>query len=536
MSGDKTVKDEGTDTTSGVGDAYDYNTIYLNLTMPEQMRMGVYERIPGLRVKRNKAGDAIAVECANYNAFGEYMVKRFKFRKCAGAISGWEGDRRIVGDDEIKRLVCKVGYDVFDTDRARDSALRAIEMYAPEIDIEEASHYIGFKNGVYDVRDGSWSDGADSKPTMYCVPHELDVNHKCPDDSIVRRFLWTLACERDDVFEMMCEVIGFCMMSSLATREIPLLVSPGQHGKSTFLELIMNIIGEDMTCNKSVHELCDRFGLNDLRSCAVNIADDEDVSVFDPGQVRRIKIIGSHGHLFADRKGISGVDFRVVQRLIIASNSVPRTTARDANNGLWDRLVVVPFDADFSDHGRVKRVPNMRALLSTDEAIADAIALGIEAIANIRDNEWRLTKSGESLARNFEMRKASSNVLAWLDDEGSSYMGYDVDVNPLALAGVCVNDAYEMYARYCHRGGVKPFGRSSFSHEVCGLCSGLTSERVYMKRSDREGTTRVSIFWYTGDKTLPDEVMKVDFDTNGDRDSEAIGLRRVNRKSGATVV
>lgn len=510
-----------------------YQTPYLDINIPEIARYDNYEGIPGISVKKTQKGVPTGVTCSNYNAFAQYMVRRFDFKNADGSVFGWDGDHRIAGDAAIDKVITQIGFDVFDTYKTISEALQAIEREARHMDVTEASHFIGFKNGTYDVLTDTWTEGATSNPTLYTIPHDFDPQHKVdPDTSIMYQCLWTLACGRQSVFDAMCQVIGFAMSSVLETREVPILVSPGQHGKSTFLEIIMSILGDDLICNKSVHELCDRFGLNDLRGKALNLADDEDVSVLDPATVRRLKIVGSHGKLFADRKGINGVEFRVTQKLIMASNAVPRTSARDANNGLWDRLVPIPFDADFSDTGTIRRDPGMRLRLATDEAIQDAMALGIEGVKMMRENGWRIVQPEETRILNLQMRMVSDTTLAWVEDEAVDWFDYNHTDNPLALAGAIVNDVYEMYERWCRRGNVKPVAKSSFPSMLAAHCPGLvtTKQRVCLTPGAQQTIKR--IFW--NGQTVPDNVYTVQFDPFV-QNAAPVGIASVDRRTGKPV-
>lgn len=512
-----------------------YSLPYGDYDTPRELRMVTYGHVPGLELVKGAKGRVVGVKCVSYNDFGAYMVNRFHFKNAEGSVTGWDGDERVSNDKGIIDLITKVGFDVFDTDKDIFNALRAIERYAEPVDVEEASNFIGFANGTYDIRDDSWHPGVDSNPTLYTIPHDYDPTHVVDKDGVMWQCLDTLACHRDGVRDLMVQVIAFCLLPTMNTREVPLLVSPGQHGKSTFLEIIMSIIGEDMVCSKSVHELCERFGLNDLRGKALNIADDEDVSVFDPAMVRRLKIMASHGRLFADRKGVNGVEFRIIQRIIIASNAMPRTTMRDANNGLWDRLVLVPFDADFSDTGTVKRDPAMAAKLKSEDAIADAISLALGAIREIRDNGWRLVQTDESTKRNREAREMSDNVLAWLGDEACDVFGYDEHTNPLALVGCPVKDAYEMYSRYCKRCNMKPAGLASFSSLVTEHCRELSHEttRQRARLVPNGPQARYKLFW--DGENVPSFIIYIQFDPFKVQTAPPDGIARIDRATGVAV-
>lgn len=532
--------EEGTPGT-GWDDVDIYSLPYGDYGTPRELRMATYPHVPGLEVVKSPKGRSVGVKCVNLNDFGAYMTERFRLKNANGSVTGWETHededgnevrRRISNENDIIDLITKVGFDVFDTDRRINDALRAVERSAKPVDAREAANFVGFANGTYDVRDDSWHPGADSNPTLYTIPHDYDPGRVVDRDGVMWRFLDTLSCGREDVRSLMCQVFGLCMVSCLSTRETPLLVSPGQHGKSTFLEVINAMMGEDLVSSKSVHELCNQFGLDSLRGKAVNVADDEDVSVLKTAQVRRLKIIGSHGTLFADRKCIKGVEFRTSQTLVIASNASPRTTIRDANNGLWDRLVLIPFDADFSNLSKTKRDPDMVAKVTSEDAILDAIALGIEAVPLMRDNGWRMTATGDSLERTLEMRMASDSVLAWVRDEVSIIMGTDYD-DPKLLDGVFVCEAFLAYRNYCSRANCQACSMTAFSTHVRELNPHLNSYKVRWKMCGSASSTS-QVFTSCPKGNPPSILYRMQFDCGPGvpQNAAPVGCFYFNRLSG----
>lgn len=490
---------------------------------PRARRMELEVLTPGVSAVLGQKGVMRDVRMSNYLDFAEYFCERWQAANSDGNVMCWdEHGRRITTDEDIIALATRCAYDLMDTDDKTCLALRAIERCARKVDIREASCYIGFTNGVMDITNDTWYDDPKAKPTLYTVPHAYDPTHVVDHDGVMWKFLDKLSCHRDDVFELMCEVLGYSLMRWLGTREVPLLVSDGQHGKSTFLDVVTALVGDDNVCSKSVHELCERFGLNDLRGKALNIADDEDVSVFEPPVIRRVKIIGSHGRLFADRKGINGVTFRVSQGLIIASNSAPKMSIRDSNNGIWDRFVVVPFDENFSGVNNPDRDPDMAAKVTSEDALADALTLAVDAIRVIREHGWRLSQTHDGLAQARDMRKVSDNVLAWLDDEVEGLIG------GTSLHGFVLPNVYDAYSRYCSRTNVKPLGSAAFSSHLKSVSDVTGYYRVRVKgRDDRP-------YVYLNDEHIPDFVYAFQFESGMGipRDAAPVGVLRQDRFTG----
>lgn len=445
----------------------------LSYHTPIEERILVQSKTPGIKANYDAKGNFRGLTISNYLDFGAYLVNRWQIINVDGSlIATDETGARVSGDDDLIKLFTRCGRDVITTDKQSFNVLRAVEREAPRVRIEVATKYIMFKNGTYIIDTQEFRKGDFDYPALFTVPHRYNPFRTVDPDSFALKYLECIACNRDDVVRLMQQVIGFTMCPSLAKREIPILVSNGQHGKSTFVDLLTNIMGVNNTNNESLHELGGRFGMAELRGKAFNVADDEDVSLLTPDIVRRIKILGSHGSVYCDRKGISGVNMRVYQSVIMTSNSAPRTTQRDANNGIWDRCVVVPFDADFSGENNKERDAQIFEKLQNEDVIEDFIWLGMQALKDVQNNGWRLMQTQEGREQAEEMRQQSDNVLAWMKDEFEEING------SRDLTGYSANNLYDAYTRYCGRSNTGAISNKAFTSHLASLCPGYTRQRT----------------------------------------------------------
>lgn len=483
-----------------------------DLSMPFEVRTSVYEHIPGVSVVREKSGAARSVVMTNYLAFASFVVRRFEIVNAEGIIFGWDGDERVVGDDEIIRLATRCGFDLLDTDKKAYDALRAIERRAPKVSLEEASHNIGFTNGVLSDIDWSFDPDPKGRPTLGTIPHEYHADRVVAPDGVLMSYLRRLSVDRADVMQLYGEVVGLCMSDSLKTREMPVAISRGQHGKSTFNKLLRHVVGEHLTSSLSAQELCDKFGKINLQGKKLNISDDEDVALLDGTGVRVLKQIASHEPTYADRKGIRGVNFRPIATMMLSSNGNFQTSIRDSNDGFWLRVVPIPFEASF-----VKSFdPDMEEKLASEDVIEDAIWYGIECLKAVKENRWRLTKLDASVAQAHEMQVANDNVLQWYEDEAEC-----------GLVGYTTSSAFESYYRWCQRANTRPMARNSFTAHVCEtLDLHALRVRLDMRRSAvfsvDETNIPAAIYAYTF----------ADDDKGRLRCSESMGTVQWNPKSG----
>lgn len=480
---------------------------------PKSLRYTTEQDIPGLTEKLNKHGQIESISMDSMNEFAEFLIARYHITNMCGLIAGWDDDgHRVLDKDKIIDLAIGLAYDVINSPRMYNDVFGTIQHFAPKVDIDEVAPYTGFTNGVLNTETGEWTPDPEAIPTFFTIPHEYHPEATVNPNSTAYQFLYTLADQRDDIFGLLTEVVGVLLSASLSRREIPLIVSEGQHGKSTFLNAMSYMLGRDNVANTSVERLGDTFGMQDLIGKSAMFADDMPSDVLSSSTVSMLKLIGSHETATVNRKYLEAVNVRLMCNVIMTSNTQPRMKLRDANSGVWERLAPVPFNADFSDNGTYKRIPNMRAILHDETFLEDLISIGVNiGLPRLRANEWRFTKTSETQKLKLEGRKDSDNVARFIDEVVAPYTGHGAG-DPLCLHGFKVSNVYETYLWFCDRArdNSKPLSRRAFTQQIHANLTSLDSKLLYIGNNmharglaDSSGSAR---FFVNDNLGKPDEV------------------------------
>lgn len=200
---------------------------------------------------------------------------------------------------------------------------------------------INLKNGVYDIKKDKLIPHSPDYGFTYVLDYAYDPKAECPKFD---KFMEDVTVAREDLINVLLEYFGFVVAGHrMNPAKALVLIGEGHNGKSTLLDILESLVG---TANKSSITLEDlkkdsfRFlMINKL----VNISEETpskslmDSSVF--------KNLVSGGSMVVRMYYKQPYDIRNRTKLIFACNEMPTVT--DATKGMFRRLLIVPFNAEF---------------------------------------------------------------------------------------------------------------------------------------------------------------------------------------------
>lgn len=125
-----------------------------------------------------------------------------------------------------------------------------------------------------------------------------------------------------------------------------MLIGGGSNGKSTFLNLLNEILGDVNVSHVSLMELdpsVNRFALADMYGKLANISAEPQLSgKFDPS---RFKQITGEDYVRVERKFKDAFSARIYAKQIFAANELPKV--KEDTKAFWDRWIVIEFPNSF---------------------------------------------------------------------------------------------------------------------------------------------------------------------------------------------
>lgn len=309
-----------------------------------------------------------------------------------------------------------------------------------------SANYIAFKNGIYDI---STDEFIDFSPDLI-VTNKINYDYVPNAESeIVDKSLNKLACNDESVRALLEEVIGYCFYRRNELRKSFILIGDKSNGKSTYLDMIKTLLGDENTSALDLKELGDRFKTAEMFGKLANIGDDiGDDFIPNPAVFKKLV---SGDRVNVERKGQNPFDFNNYGKLLFSANNIPRI--KDKSGAVISRLVIIPFDAQFSVND-VDYDPYVKYKLRQPENMEYLIQLGIKGLKRVLQNrEFTTSQRVQKELREYE--ENNNPVLLFFKEISIE----DIENNP-------TKDIYKKYSEFCIANSFQPMSNIEFSKQV----------------------------------------------------------------------
>jgi putative DNA primase/helicase len=334
------------------------------------------------------------------------------------------------------------------------------------------ANLIAFRNGVYNIRDDTFVPF--SPDIIITNKINWDYNPAAYSE-LVDKTLNKMACHDNQVRMLLEEVIGYCLYRRNELGKAFILIGDRANGKSTFLDMVKTMLGDENIASLDLGELGDRFKTAELFGKLANIGDDIGDEFIANASVFKKLVTGDR--INVERKGQDPFEFNNYAKLLFSANNIPRI--KDKTGAVQRRLAIIPFDAKFSVDDPDYR-PYIKYELREQECIEYMILLGIEGLKRVLLNQ-KFTDSTR-VERELEEYEESNNPIIGFFKEISEE---EVDNEP-------TKNIYKQYQVYCAENNLQPLSRIEFSRQVTRRFNYEIVDkkidgkkyRVFQKRSD----------------------------------------------------
>jgi len=178
--------------------------------------------------------------------------------------------------------------------------------------------------------------------TTIAVDYDFDPDAKCPKfEMYLKQILPDL--EAREAVQML---MGLCLVPDTSYNAFFVLYGPGGTGKSTFLHVLLALVGKENVCHVPFTKFTDKFSVGMLTEHLVNLIGEGDTELprdVGLGRVEGVlKDVTDGGILPVERKFREPGKARATARCVAATNSLP--TFYDRSSAIWDRLRIIPFE------------------------------------------------------------------------------------------------------------------------------------------------------------------------------------------------
>lgn len=386
-----------------------------------------------------------------FDDFARYMIEKHHIVRISGRLHIWDGYAYKANDSLIERKMIEEIPRLKKQDR--NEALDYISLLLVDSESEADPRYVAFRNGIYDIDEDRMLPLSPDIIVTNPIPHNYiaGVYDKFGDE-----FLDRLSCDDIQIRQILEESIGYPLLRKNELRKSFLLYGGKSNGKSTFLDIIHTILGDDNIVSMDLRELGERFKTSQFFEVLANIGDDiaddfiNDLAIF--------KKLVSGDRLNAERKGQDPFDFAPYAKLFFSANTLPRL--KDRTGSVIDRMIIIPFDAEFGVD-KPNYDPFIKYKLRKEETIEYFISVGIRGLRRVLlNNSFTRSSKVEKCLRMYDAE--NNNVVGWIDVETP-----DIEHHT-------VMEVYSRYREFCHMSNIMPMSAGEFSKQLrrrCGYVS-----------------------------------------------------------------
>ena len=317
-----------------------------------------------------------------------------------------------------------------------DFAKRYAPIEAELADFAEPAHLLGVQNGILNLKTNRLMPFHERVLITRRVPWAFDPKATCPR---WQAFLREVLGEDPETLEYIQRVIGYVLTGDTALQQMWMCVGSGANGKSTFIRALQDLLGPEYAQQAPESVLLGKPTPGSATSELARLEGARLVALTETDQGQhlnetRVKALVSGDPIAARDLYQSIQEFEPTAKFFLATNHLP--VVRGTDEGIWRRLVVIPFERTFD--------VNIDSSLATD---LRAEMPGILTWAAQGSMQWFSTHSipvpPAFKSPTQAYRHAQDAVRAFLEDSTEKVPDAKVEATEL----------YHAYTRWCDEQG-----------------------------------------------------------------------------------
>jgi P4 family phage/plasmid primase-like protien len=234
------------------------------------------------------------------------------------------------------------------------------------LDVE--AHLAGCDNPLH-PHDPAWF-------SPVCLPYPFLPGATCP------RWMKALRLSMggdEELIALVREWFGYNLLHTTNEQKFMILFGEGCNGKSVVCAALEALLGEKNVAHVPLESFGTRFQLHPTLHKLANIA--AEIGDIDRVAEGHFKSFISGDRMTFDRKNLTALEVTPTARLTLATNNKPRFF--DRSNGVWRRLLLVPFKVVVPDKECVKGMDKIDWWNASDE-LPGLLNWAIEGLRRLR--------------------------------------------------------------------------------------------------------------------------------------------------------
>lgn len=377
-----------------------------------------------------------------HDKFADYLMRNDYIYRVNGQLHIYKDGVYIPAQRMIEGAMLK--HIPFLKTNQRNEVLRYMNIRAEEKQPADA-RYIAFRNGVYDMTSEKLLPFSPERVITNQIPWNYNENAY---NEAVDKTLNKIACNDEKIRHLLEECIGYCFYRRAELSKFFILTGEKNNGKSTFLEMVKTLLGEDNVSALDLEDMNERFAVASMFGKLANIGDDISDEFLHGRGVSMLKKVVSGNMVKAEFKGQDAFFFNPYVKLLFSANDIPRT--KDKTGAVLRRMVIIPFNARFTKEDP-DYDPYIVYKLKTEEAMEYLVQIGLDGLFDVLQNN-AFTESEKVDKAIEEYNEENNPILLFIKDA--------------EIVGRFTKDCYKEYQTFCIENGYTQCTFSMFTRQI----------------------------------------------------------------------
>jgi P4 family phage/plasmid primase-like protien len=304
---------------------------------------------------------------------------------------------------------------------------------------------LNFENGVLDLETFTLGKHSPDYGFTYVIPYDYEEGKECPRFD---KFMMEVTENDEEIAKLLLEYMGYCISGTdpKLVQLCAILYGGGGNGKSVLLEVLRSLIGPQNCSAVGMKSITKDTGRYPMMYKTVNISDETPTSGFLESS--DFKALVSGDTVEVRRLYHNPVMWRCTTKLLFACNELPFTA--DFSQGLFRRLLIIPFNARFS-HEKGNLDPFIvDKLLAERSGILHKV---LSAFKDLKAREYKFIVPEKISDTKEDYEYMGDSVLQFVSEECFVKEGNKVTMRL----------AYRVYVSWCQDVNIKPVTYNSFA-------------------------------------------------------------------------
>ena len=382
-----------------------------------------------------------------HDKFALYLKNTNHIRRINGQLHIYKDGIYVSGYRELEGAMIQLMPD--SKDAQRKEVLKYLEIICGDETKPADANLIAFENGIYNITTKELQEFSPDVVVTNRIPWEYNSEAY---SELCDRTLDKIACKDKDIRSLLEEMVGYCFYRKNELSKAFICTGTKSNGKSTFLEMIQNVLGQANYSALGLDELDEKFSVASMSGKLANIGDDISDEFLQGRAIAQFKKLVSGNMVKGEIKNNPDIFFfKPTVKLIFSANDIPRM--KDKTGAVLRRLIIVPFNATFSKDD-ADYDPYIIWKLKSRETMEYLIRIGIDGLHRvIEQNAFTRSTKVEREIKDYE--EINDPMLQFLKDiEHSEIYNHET------------KDVYVRYQVFCHQLQAMPVGLAQFSREL----------------------------------------------------------------------